>query len=785
MKQFMLFYLLLLPFCSRAQLTETFDGPALDSRNPWRVDSAGFYLSGGALCFDASGRDKGIHYIKTEIDYHHTMEWEFEVAFEYEPTSANHARAYVYGTALPSQELYYLQLGGLNRSVALYRFDAARNAELLIDSEKGLLADPPVSIRVRLTLEDESRWTLYTASAPGYSWTCAGSFDSPLHDIRSGGVFNFACLYQAKSKKNVITSFDNLYIRHQLSDLETINRPGEADDSSVYPALQQVQYITETELQLFFDQAVDKSDAVIHLSGIGDAYRISYADAALQTTLNAAFPTVMTIGNSYEISCSGLYTKAGGLIPDFSEWFELEREESGAAYPAGAVRINEIMADPKGLTALPETEYVELYNTAAEAINLNGWQFVYGGSAKTLPVAWLPAGGYAVLYRAGREIVMADGALDLGLANFPAALANAGKELQLLDPTGSVIDLVTYAKATAGRSWEFNGRGWQLSADTKGGTPGAVNATTSVTEPDNPEDPEIPETPQLIPEAEIEPGDIIFNELLPEPFSGGSEYIELYNRSGRALPLSGLSLALRKTDGSLATEYPLSAIGGVLEASGFRVVTKSAAGVFDFYTVPDPESIVEIPKLPILANTASTVVLFRSSDGVVIDEVSYRADWHAYFVKSAKGIALERIDTEGPTQMASNWTSALESAGYGTPGTKNSQYGLSESGLDTETGIGAPPVIEAPFWLELTGQYTIRYQLDKTGYACRIFIFNTSGQRVATLSEHEMLGLNGELYWDGLARHGGRMPAGVYIFFAELYHPDGSQQTFKKAFLMR
>ena len=73
MKQFMLFYLLLLPFCSRAQLTETFDGPALDSRNPWRVDSAGFYLSGGALCFDASGRDKGIHYIKTEIDYHHTM----------------------------------------------------------------------------------------------------------------------------------------------------------------------------------------------------------------------------------------------------------------------------------------------------------------------------------------------------------------------------------------------------------------------------------------------------------------------------------------------------------------------------------------------------------------------------------------------------------------------------------------------------------------------------------------------------------------------------------------
>ena len=80
------------------------------------------------------------------------MEWEFEVAFEYEPTSANHARAYVYGTALPSQELYYLQLGGLNRSVAHYRFDAASNAEFLLAIATGLLADPEVLFCVLLAI---------------------------------------------------------------------------------------------------------------------------------------------------------------------------------------------------------------------------------------------------------------------------------------------------------------------------------------------------------------------------------------------------------------------------------------------------------------------------------------------------------------------------------------------------------------------------------------------------------------------------------------------------------
>ena len=48
------------------------------------------------------------------------------------------------------------------------------------------------------------------------------------------------------------------------------------------------------------------------------------------------------------------------------------------SFPAGSIRINEVMADPKGQKAFPETEYVELYNTTDKAIELNGWSFLYG-----------------------------------------------------------------------------------------------------------------------------------------------------------------------------------------------------------------------------------------------------------------------------------------------------------------------------------------------------------------------------------------------------------------------
>ncbi|MDR1525243.1 MAG: lamin tail domain-containing protein, partial [Tannerella sp.] len=39
----------------------------------------------------------------------------------------------------------------------------------------------------------------------------------------------------------------------------------------------------------------------------------------------------------------------------------------------GDVIINEVMADPVGLTELPETEYVEIYNVSGNDIPLSGW----------------------------------------------------------------------------------------------------------------------------------------------------------------------------------------------------------------------------------------------------------------------------------------------------------------------------------------------------------------------------------------------------------------------------
>lgn len=786
MKQFILFLFLLLPFCVNSQVNETFDGPEIGSANPWRVDSAGFFVKDGRLQFDASRRAKGIHTIKLDIPYHvDGMEWMFDVSFSYKPTNNNHVRAFVYATGEPTNVAYFVQVGHNEGNVSLYSWPPSSEPQRVIKGRDGILAKGSNSVRVKLTLENNSKLVLYTRLNTESYFHKEGECKVVSSGVRKGGVLNLQCRYQAASMDNMITSFDNIIVSdHVTSTPLEPDEPDEPDDPAPSPEdpplLIGIEPMTLSSLQFIFDKPVDIKDAVFSISSVGDAYRIGYADEETMTRVNTLFSKEMQVGTNYTISYKGLTDLSGNRLPTYSEDLKLsaDGEEEPGAIPVGSVLINEVMADPKGLKELPETEYVELHNTTGNALSLAGWRFVYGGSAKKIGNIRLPAKGYAVLYRSGREIKVDAGGLAVPMDDFPVVLANAGKELQLRDASDEVIDKVSYAKATPAKSWERTSSGWYLSTDPRGGTPGSANSSSSGEEeepPVDPDDPEEPDTPVIT--DPVQPGDIVFNELLPDPYAGGSEYIELYNRSGQPLSLSALSIATRKSDGTLSTRYPLQPVGKRLEAGGYVLLTKEVEKVSSFYDIADPSALHQL-KLPVLANTSSTLVLFRTADEtVVIDEVSYSSKWHAPSVKNRKGVALERIDPEAATQLPANWTSASATAGYGTPGYRNSQ--------DKEASSGSSTGIEPPVWIEEAGSYSISYLLDRPGYSCRAYVFNTSGQRVAEISNHQLLGTSGELIWSGIAGNGSPLHAGLYIFYAEIYHPEGAVKRFKKAFLVR
>lgn len=456
-----------------------------------------------------------------------------------------------------------------------------------------------------------------------------------------------------------------------------------------------------------------------------------------------------------------------------------EPEQPEESYPKGSVIIHEVMADPKGLTALPETEYIELYNKVDQSIDLSNWILNYGTTPIALTGVVIPAHGWAVLYRSGREIEVGSGQA-CPLDKFPSALANTGKELSLYDANGQLMDQYTYPKAKPACSWEFDEEGWHLSSDPRGGTPGEANSEAEENEEEPDETPDEPEE-EINPEPEIpeaqqpQPGDIIINELLPEPFVDGSEYIELYNRSEQELSLKDVCISTRKSDGSLNTRYPLEAYPQTLQAGDYLLLTKSIEGVENFYSLPASLNWLEC-KLPVLSNTGSTVVLYRGEGEIIIDEVSYSPKWHAPTVKNKKGVALERKDPDKDSQNADNWTSAASSAGFGTPGLENSQY--LNGGTETDSEEIDDPIYQP------TGTFQIPYRLNQSGYMARGWIFDLSGRKVALIADNTSLGTQGYLEWNGKGRDGSPVNTGIYIIYLELWHPGGNVIRKKQVLLI-
>ena len=274
------------------------------------------------------------------------------------------------------------------------------------------------------------------------------------------------------------------------------------------------------------------------------------------------------------------------------------------------ILINEIMANPKGLVSLPETEYVELYNTTEQAISLTDWWFVYDKTQVKLSELTLPAGGYVVLYRANRAITVAPNGLQMPLEKFPAQLNNNGKLLQLYDANGVLHDEVYYDKAIAAVSWERCGEEWISCTDERGGTPGEGNSCRA----SNNETPITPDEPEE-PAPTYTTGCIWINEVMADPNGlvalPQTEYVELHNRSDQRINLENWQFRYGDKP-TLLTDYKLPAQGYVVLYRSGREIKVDAQG-----------RALPLEKFPSALLNAGKTLSLVDPTGQVIDQITY------------------------------------------------------------------------------------------------------------------------------------------------------------------
>jgi hypothetical protein len=265
------------------------------------------------------------------------------------------------------------------------------------------------------------------------------------------------------------------------------------------------------------------------------------------------------------------------------------------------------------------------------------------------------------------------------------------------------------------------------------------------------------------------PGEVVINEILFNPLPGGADYVEVYNRSEKAIDLRALFFAGRNPSGELTSPVALSIQPLLLLPRDYAAFTTDRDAVLRQYAVKDAEQLFLLPSLPSLPDDKGTLVLWNA--GGVLEELRYSATWQFPLLPTAEGVALERVRAEGGTGQA-NWHSAAATAGYGTPTAPNSQLRAPPAGSGK---LEVTPPVCSPNGDGHDDFVLIRFQ-GEPGAVANLQVFDAGGRLLRYLVQNALLGERGEWKWDGLDDRGRHLPPGVYLLQLDTFTLEGKKE---------
>ena len=274
--------------------------------------------------------------------------------------------------------------------------------------------------------------------------------------------------------------------------------------------------------------------------------------------------------------------------------------------------------------------------------------------------------------------------------------------------------------------------------------------------------------------------EMVINEILFNPKSGASDYVEFYNRSNKIFDANKLYIANRNSSGAINSPKLISIIPYYIFPGDYLVVTEDAVNLPLNYMVQNPDAVFVVSSMPSFPDDKGDVILLNLQ-GAVVDEVKYLDDWQFALIANPDGVSLERIDPDGTSQEATNWHSAASTAGYGTPTYKNSQYKLLQS---INASVEVTPKVFSPDNDGRDDIATIQYKTTEPGYIANITIYDANGRPVRNLVKNATLGLQGYWVWDGLDDKKLKLPIGTYILFTEIFNLSGKKEILKNVVVL-
>lgn len=271
--------------------------------------------------------------------------------------------------------------------------------------------------------------------------------------------------------------------------------------------------------------------------------------------------------------------------------------------------------------------------------------------------------------------------------------------------------------------------------------------------------------------------DLVFNEILFNPFPENPDYIEFFNLSEKNLDASDFLLAaINDETGNTSEAKPISSVQRCIIPGAYYTITTDRTKVTEGFPASVPENIFEVSSLPSMPDDRGHILLLnRHLDK--IDEVIYSEKMHYNLLSDNEGIALEKVRQDLQSDESKNWHSASESYGWGSPGAANSVLtgSLPETGILTFSSSRISPDNDG-----YEDVLVMDIATGDPGSTVTVTLFDETGSYVRKIAENYLAGNRASLVWDGTYEDGTPVHSGIYIVLTEIYTNKGTTGKWKK-----
>jgi hypothetical protein len=291
---------------------------------------------------------------------------------------------------------------------------------------------------------------------------------------------------------------------------------------------------------------------------------------------------------------------------------------------------------------------------------------------------------------------------------------------------------------------------WVTSLNESGSTPGIENSIYNV--------------------QSYERNDLVINEIMYDPETNNSEYVEFYNLSSDPVNIGGWKFEDENGNANKLIETSF-----VIQPKEYFILIADSSVIVNYNLLEyENKNIIGESSLG-LVNTGE-LILLKDVRGNVIDSVFYSDDWNNKNIASTQNKSLERINPSLDSNNPLNWSTSVNSLG-GTPGNQNSIFA---ENLNQSANISVNPNPFSPDNDGFEDFTVINYNLTQATAQVRIKIFDNKGRLVRTLLNNQASGSTGSVIFDGLDDENNALRMGIYIIFLEALNDNsGIVETIK------